>query len=386
MVPLIMKNIVIISQYYSPKICGVGDYSNNLAEVLSRNNKVFVVTKEDISGKTDYEDSQNFQVFREIHKWNFLSGLVAFKKIRKLKPDVVLLQYTNGFKDGFGLPFGIMFVVTLLSIYRIKLITTFHEIGVRTEDNFIKGVLERIIALFIGLVSNKIVTSISEYARFFKFFNYKTSIISIPSNIHDFDISNLDIENFKILNNSVGKITLCTFGFRLKGLASLLNAVRKLKQSNVNVILFLIGGFSKENDRKIKDWLTDYDIIDNVIITGYLGQFDVIKYIKSSDYFVLIEQDYGISLKSGSLATAFMAGIPIISNKGKYTSPELMDRENILFFNTIELQSIENAVQYLINNSELSKKLKKNSKTFYKTNLSWDVVLNKYNLILSNLQ
>jgi len=91
----------------------------------------------------------------------------------------------------------------------------------------------------------------------------------------------------------------------------------------------------------------------------------------------------GISTKSGSLAAAYAAGLPIIGTKGDMTDDFFKNLENIFLIEKLEVDEIVNAIKKIID-KELYNRLKYFSKKTYEEKLSWEVISEKYkNLILN---
>src|SRR4051794_20255127 len=96
------RRIVLISPNYPPTPCGIGDYTQNLANHLADSGlSVSVVSWKQQSSS----NHRNVEVVQPFKKWNALGMALLGNALRKLKPDLVHLQWEGfGYKQSFLLP------------------------------------------------------------------------------------------------------------------------------------------------------------------------------------------------------------------------------------------------------------------------------------------
>nr|MDP2190430.1 glycosyltransferase [Rhodoferax sp.] len=103
--------------------CGVGDYSQNLAEALAAAHELHVGILTSISG-TGKNKADRIEIFPVIKKWSLTEALRAIKIIRHWSPDIVHIQYpTQDYGKGL-LPWVLPMIAFLM---KKKVVQTWHE-------------------------------------------------------------------------------------------------------------------------------------------------------------------------------------------------------------------------------------------------------------------
>src|ERR1700741_1413704 len=148
--------LLFISRDFPNMFGGVGDYTYHLSKTLSeKGHEVYVLTSNDervigfrdgglkeseinpdlnsYSGTRVPKQWGFVKVFHLINRWSFVSLFQIIKKIRKINPDRVILQYVPHMYSYYGTPVYIGLLSILLWVMRFKLITTFHELGTGFE-------------------------------------------------------------------------------------------------------------------------------------------------------------------------------------------------------------------------------------------------------------
>lgn len=382
--------IAFISNNLPPIVDGVGDYTNHLANEFVRNgHKVSVIC----SAKPEIMSfartgTTNFTVYPIVKQWNIRGIHSVYQQIEQLRPDWILLQYVPYAFQKLGVSFTLAIFVMLLKFKGIKVMTMVHEPFIRFNSNpkyFLIALLQRIIGFFVFSFSEFLITSISRYERQMKFFNTNVFRIQVGSNILPFSIIREDSEQLKhkYLNNKETLIT--TFGNRNPRI--LFESLDKLRGQGHAVKLLLLGKIKEDAYLILQN---EYPhLLDHITATGYLDVHDLFLHLSIADLFILPQSiDHknrgGVSLKSGSLAAAFAAGLPIISFKGDMTDILLEDEYNIVFAKP-EPNSIAQHVIRIINDSALKEKLSNHAKDFYEHNLSWEAIYIKYMDIMKSV-
>ncbi|NJL76462.1 MAG: glycosyltransferase [Saprospiraceae bacterium] len=122
----------------------------------------------------------------------------------------------------------------------------------------------------------------------------------------------------------------------------------------------------------------DSTLLPYLHITGYLNREEVYKHLKCSDLFMQFSTgEGGVCNKSGSLAAAFVAGLPILGNKGDMTNQTLIDEEVIVF---ADKQGEEN-LPILISLLEHPAKRQlhaQRTRDYYEKYLDWSTIAEQY--------
>jgi glycosyltransferase involved in cell wall biosynthesis len=156
-----------------------------------------------------------------------------------------------------------------------------------------------------------------------------------------------------------------------------------------NVKLKLIGIADPNHILELKSLIQVYDLSAVVSFEERGTRDDLAEQFAASDIYLQMEfvnefGNGGVSTKSGALAAAMAAGLPIISARGDMTdSTVFRDKENIFFAYYKDEDSVFNAVTEILNNQSLAKKLARGSEETYANKLSWDHTVAGYISLLN---
>lgn len=122
--------VLLITGSYPPMHCGVGDYSASLARALSRSGQaeVHVLTSASVATTDSDSDSSDaataVTVHAAIRSWSWNAAQTALQLARKIKPDVVHMQFPT---QGYGrsrMPWALPW---LLRLSGHRVVQTWHE-------------------------------------------------------------------------------------------------------------------------------------------------------------------------------------------------------------------------------------------------------------------
>ncbi|MFW5761613.1 MAG: glycosyltransferase family 4 protein [Cyclobacteriaceae bacterium] len=376
---------VLITNNFPPLKDGVGDHSWHLADGLCQvgyDVEVLSVANPKIKKESSKPAFKLSPIIR-----NFgISGILNLGKIiAGRKADVVLFQYVPYAYSQWGVPFPLIFLYGYLRFKGIKVLTIVHEPFIRFGAGFkYVGVAlaQRLIALFIFGLSSALVTSIGLYKKMLTPFNHNIFQIPIGSNITPVTLTNDEKVRLRLQYALPDTYLIATFGNRDPTL--LLDALRILVQNQHSVKVLFLGNNNKLDAKRKKG---DYaDLLPHLFTTGFLEPEPLFKLLLISDIFVLPENvdtkgRGGASLKSGSLAAAYSAGLPIISNRGDMTDACLKHKENI-YFTDNDATDLANSIRNILDDHSLRNSLRVNALAFYKNYLSWDKALLSYEEII----
>lgn len=244
-------------------------------------------------GKTQFSDSNesfNFKITREINSVNPLNWFKVGQKIRKEKPDLVIVR--------FWLPFMGMALGTICRIIRKNKVTKVisltdnlipHE--KRTGDNFL-------INYFVKSVDGFVAMSASVLNDIGKFDQVKPRKLT-PHPIYDhygpIEPRDIALDNLKLPKQFR---YLLFFGFirDYKGLDLLLKALADNYFSNNNIKLIVAGEFYTD-EAPYQKLISDYNLTDKVILkTNYISNSEVRQYFNAAD---IVVQPYKTATQSG---------------------------------------------------------------------------------------
>ena len=349
--------------------CGVGDYTGMLAINLAK--KGYDVSV--ITSKKACSQYGEVKVYNIIDKFDFKSIKTIIKQLKKIKPDVINLQYpSNGFNNrrvtSLFLPIAIR-----LSMKKSKLVETIHEY----RDYSWKG--KKIYWLNYKSMDSIIV--VEDYykknlQRDFKNKYKKLNVkhIAIGSNIPKNTLNEDEKQNIINSLNLNGYKIISYFGFaRLnKGIENLLNALSKIKDEKIK--LLYIGDLTEKDEyqNSLLELIKKLHLEDRVIMTGYIkDNTQVANYLSISDVCVLPFLD-GVHERYGSFLAACEQNIKIITT----TLEDIKDEEGIYYIKPNDSDLLSKKIEEVIN--------LKNVKSNKKIN-NWDDIANKYSEVYKEI-
>lgn len=120
--------VLLITGSFPPMRCGVGDYSQKLADALMVGGRlqVAVLTSDQVEGRNA---RSGIEIFPVMKKWRLTETHRVIRVIGFWKPDLIHIQYpTQGYGSGM-LPWILPLVAYFM---RVKVVQTWHEIyGIR---------------------------------------------------------------------------------------------------------------------------------------------------------------------------------------------------------------------------------------------------------------
>lgn len=360
--------LVIVTNNYPPVLDGVGDHSFFLSEELKRQgHTVYIIC----SKKKEIINRGYNNVFSIVEKWNGTGFKIAIKRIKLLQPDFVLLQYVPYGFQRIGLPLRIPLFVRTLSKNGLAVIIHFHEMFVRLNWRLRKifpvGIIQRFLAFMLCRYATRIITSTSFYKDSLSNFTQKPiEIISIPPNF-DTEMT-YSTRKLAELSNTITpdkNPVVATFGVRD---SSYIVEVFEMLLKQNKQIRFLICGQSDTDQFKA--------INEFVYFTGYIAAAEVPYFLKTASIFFLPDfadkkNRGGTSRKSGSLAAALFAGIPVVGIKGDNNGKEVQLNPTIFLENYYDKNGIVNRILSIL-------KTPSNERTPYDSTLYWKYISTLY--------
>lgn len=335
-----------------PKMkCGIGDYCNQIAMELAKNdNEVYVITSIKASAQ-----AEGIKVFNIIKEWNYNECKTIIEKLKQINPDVVNIQYPN---DEYKNSIAINLLPGMIKRkIGCSVTQTIHEYECFTLKRKIRNYfnfrnLDKVIVVedyFIDLIKKD-------------FKNVDITYIPISSNIPRSTL----IEKERLVDklNLKGKKIISYFGFanHLKGIEILLKCMSHLD----NVQLLFIGDLDKNNEyhNQLIDLIEKLDIKDKVTITGFLeNATDVADYLSVSDVCVLPFIN-GVKGRNGSFLAAYNQKIPVIT-----TNSKLIESNNgIYYVSPNNEQELLNKIEYVLSHKQ----------DFTREELTWEEVARQY--------
>lgn len=343
--------IGLITGEYPPMQGGIGAYTDILSRHLqAQGQDIFIFSQADTQAQHDAIHLTNTVI-----RWGISSCFAIKSWSEQHQLDIVNLQFQTA---SFDMSPWIHFLPHLLSV---PFVTTFHDL--RFPYLFPKaGKLRDWIVMHLAKQSSSVIVTNHEDLASVQ--GLRAKMIPIGSNI----LSKITQDTSEIRskhNLSKGDFILAYFGFinHSKGVDTLLHALKKL--NNPNIKLLMIGGRTGASDptnfayaQTIDALITELDLAQQVIWTGYVTEDEVSAYLQLADIVTLPFRD-GASFRRGSLMAGIEQNRPIITTKPSLDIPDF-NANNMMLVPPDNPQDLAKAIQTLMQSPEKRQALQTN--------------------------
>jgi glycosyltransferase involved in cell wall biosynthesis len=368
-------NVCMISGSYPPMKDGVGDYTQKLFEALRAqlgDGISLITTETEIS-----RDGRDSGIWGIVPRWNCRAIGIIIRTLRKMKPDLVHIQYPA---HGYGKRPAVNFLPLILRLLfpRVRVVSTMHEFANRS----LLGKLRLLISI---IFSHKVIIVDKQYARaikrFWPFAGRK--LVHIPVGANILPLSDVDKRQLLQLRTSLhirgADLVICYFGVirRGKGLTLLLESFSEVMRQHPNSKLLLIGHISDQEYYKevIEPAIEHHGLGEQVVLTGSCEPADLSRYLALSDICVLPFED-GVTTKRGSFMVALQHGLPIITTRSEFLPDGLVEGENVILVDYGNKQALVAKMLNALENYQLRSKLGRNAAILART-FCWDIIASR---------
>ena len=270
------------------------------------------------------------------------------KALKKIKPNIVYLHSSKA---------GALGRIALLFNFKTKILYNAHGWYFNADISNKKKKLFALIERILAIKTNKIINiSKSEYESALKYKIASKKKMCIIENGIDFtkfkDNDKYRVEARKKLNIKDNEIVIGVVG-RLseqKDPMTMIKAFKEVYEENKNVKMLFVG--SGELEEQVKQFAKANDILDRVIITGWINNVE--KYIPAFDIAILPSKWEGFGL----VLIEYMAcNKPIVASDVGGISNIVEDNKSGLLCNKDNYIDLSNKILELIENKEKVKKI-----------------------------
>jgi glycosyltransferase involved in cell wall biosynthesis len=340
--------ICLVSGTYPPSHCGVGDYTELLAEALAdRGAEVSVVTSSYLGARPR---GGNPTVLPVVRSWALSCALKVSHCILQTRPDIVHFQFPTTEYHSHRL-FDLLVPMLRLWPKPSKVVVTLHE-QISVNKSFVPGLFRPLRHWLSGAWANAIIVVDQSYQEKFlgvsrRMQKVPCKVIPIASNI---PISQMQPEDLERLREETGMAKnvplLSYFGFiqPRKGFEQVLDVLTMLRSREIPAELMVLGELSESNryHRDLLGRLVHDRLERHVKVLGHLDRYAVSNYLAMSDVCVLPYTD-GVQPKRGSFLAAAQQGILIVTTST--AKKGLFPNENVYYAMPGEIEDMAKAVQ-----------------------------------------
>lgn len=219
-------------------------------------------------------------------------------------------------------------------------------------------------------------------------FGYQGPITIIPNgvDIDKFTQSFSDQEKMELRNKlnikEDEKIIITTSRLESKnGVRDLVKGFALLKNKLDSPLKLLILGEGSERV-KIEEIIKDNNLEEFVILTGFVDQKEVPKYLATSDIFIRPSLSEGLG---NSFLEAMAVGLPVIATPVGGIPDFLIDEVNGLFCQPGDPQSIADSLFKMINDVQLSERVIRNGREMVVQEYNWELLSEKMRSLFNKL-
>ena len=382
-----MMKLLFICDNFPPVVDGVGDYTYHLSNQLAQRGHAVSVICSRKAEIAQYAGTQTaVRVMPAVAGWNRQAIGTIMDLAGEIQPDWVILQYVPYSYNHYGVPFWLRGLASGLKARGYKLAVTCHEIFIDLELSKAKywpvAISQRLIAFSLVGMADRVIVSIDRTRRQLGRYQRKVTRIPIGSNIVPVPVTDDQVQALRRELAPKGEFLFVSFGIRDQEAA--LRVLADLVKAGLPARLVLLGKLRPEQRQKTEQLIGTLVLEGRVTLTGYLDNDRLFRVLCSGDAFMLLEEKRGgLTTKSGSLAAAYAAGLPVIGTCGHMTDGFFRNGENALLSPEGDHDgTLENA-KNVMRDPALRARLRQNSRDTHANQLSWEKIAGKYLEILS---
>lgn len=360
---------------YSPRQCGIGTFTQNLAHAMLENgdglNEIIVVALNDHHLQYSYPPEVKLSINQE-QQTDYLE---AANYINMSGADACILEHEYGI---FGGQSGI-YILPLLHRLNIPLITTLHTI-LETPSYIEKAILKEICKMSdkVVVMSNKAIEFLTEIYDV-----PKKKIVLIEHGVPDIHFDKEESRRkFKLDERKL----LLTFGFigRNKGIETVINALPKIIEKHPEALYIVLGKthpnvlrYSGEEYRNyLKVLIKKLNLNNHVLLLNeFVEENELFKYLAACDIYITPYINEA-QITSGTLTYAMGAGCAVVSTPYWHAAELLVENKGCLF-DFKDSDGLAKVLNKLLDKPETLKQIQKKASE-YGQNITWPKIGNKY--------
>ena len=329
----------------------------NLARQMAEMDDVEIFTTS-INSRDSCEVLENMKIHRYSTLLKIASANLSFNILYKplnCKIDIAHAQYNMPYSDYSALRYA--------KKNKVPFVVTYHADAQESGGNFIRNwaqiIYNRSLLKQVLNGADVIIATSNAYINESKFLGeYRDKIEVIPNgiNLEEFDIKLSKEECRDKLGLPHDKKIILFFGniVAYKGPHILLKAFSRVKNHFKDVKLVFAG--RGEMEKELTESAVEMGIKNDVLFTGYVDEELKPFYYKSADIFCLPSITMAEAFGIVNLE-AMACGIPVISSKLGGIPDVINDKKTGLLVKPGNVESLENAVTFLLENSAIAQKM-----------------------------
>lgn len=370
--------ILQIVPYFFPYIGGQENYVKNLCKQLIKNGHCIDLITSNFPKSNKNENYEGIQIIRYSCIFRPLRNPITpkffFPNLEINGYDVIHTHNEHSFAAIISVLHSI--------VYKKPLVITCH--GQLFFGNPIYDIIEKIYSRIIGKIifskANAIIALSTSDKKYIESFGIKPNKIHIipngidPTEINAFQLSNQDIESFKVRNSISDKFIILFVGqiIHRKGIIYLLKSIPLIVEKTDKNMLFLFvgnGDYYHEALAQVKK----LGIEKYTYFTGSVSSKELIAFYQASNLFILPSLSEGLPT---TILEAMYFNLPVISTD----IPGVRDHfsNHTILVQPCNENQIADSIINILDDERLAKKLASNGREYIVSLYTWDHIVTKY--------
>lgn len=372
------KKIIIFSEDFPPVSGGIAQWAAGVAKSLHRQGQEVRVLTRYRHKYAAYSGSYEFPIiYMKGKRWKQLRSWYCHRSIKSIyqqgyQTDLIIATTWN-FARG---------ITNLARKNQTKIITVVHGLEVTRKMSFIKKLwLQR------TLKKSDLVVAVSQFTQDRVIENYSVDGISISVIPNGVDISKfdpkldiLDLKNKFGIKDEKIILTLARVIER-KGHDKVIEALPKIKEKIPNVKYIIAGDWEENYFRKLKALVTELQLDQTVIFTGYVPPDQVKYFYNLCDVYIMPSRELKEKGDTEGFGITFLEANacekPVIGGDSGGVSEAVVDGETGFLVDPLAVDDIAEKLIRLLSDAELAHRLGKQGRQRIEREFTWDIISEK---------
>lgn len=389
--------LVVVSGAYPPMRAGEADHVFHICENLARRGvEVHVVT----TRQRDIDQGFGFAVYPVIKDWSWRDLWRLRRQIRRISPEVVLLYYIGWIYNYHPM---ITFMPTIVKRWdaRVRFVTEFANTEGAELERFSAGTraLRKAMVSWAAPAgvdyafgtllrdSDALIVLSGNHgdmlADRFKPAKQKTNLIPPAPLIKmsQGDVAAARKRGRQVLRVTAEEFVFAYFGYVYpgKGVDTLMQAFHRVSQRYSHARLLILGGTIAKEFLERPGYANEMSAmpkhlnIENKVI--WYGEFDwnsdEASICLTAVDACVIPVDGGVQLNNSSFAAVVAHGLPVVATRGRVLEDAFQDEKNVLLCPPKDPQLMADAMEKVISDPDLARRLKKGALEMAEEWFSW---------------
>ncbi len=379
--------ICLLSARFPPQRCGVGDYTYYLGCALAeRGHDVHALTSTGALDAIRYPLPRRFTAHRVIDAWDVRRVPSIMRHVIKLRPDVLLIEYTPHAFDRRGLTLAVNLVPLLTRfVPNTRVVTNFHELYMPLRGpvpHRVAAAWQRVAALGTAATSQGVCVTAPLWKRLLRGLGVRKSIGVIPvgSNIPRVAMTAEERRDIRrdLLPDGDGMLIAGFGALHDRDLGLVAEALAYLKHERRARLIWIGGGDGGRQSRdSVARQFRERGLAEGALLwTGVIPHHEVSKLLAACDVMTLPFVD-GLSSRRTSAISAMQHSLPLLTTRGEDLEACFVHETNVYLVPTGDRAGFCDGLRHLAGDASLRARIARGGRALYESAFSWKIIAQK---------